>query len=141
MSAAYKYSTKNPVMCPLSTLSSTFSSIFTIHRYILFVVRGDNSTVINCLKILIRLARTDKETAAKIFRDTELLPNCVSEFLPNAENISTKMQFYQRPQFIFLKLLRVIAAYELPVWELDIEGALKSYVYMKSNMSVGLRIR
>lgn len=99
-------------------------------------MRTDNSTVISCLKILIRLARTDKETAEKIFRNSELLHNCVREFLPNAEKISTNMQFYERPQFLFLKLLRVIAAYELPIWELDIEGALKSYIYTNSDMSV-----
>lgn len=112
-----------------------------IRRYILFVVRPDNSTVINCLKILIRLARTDKKTAEKIFRYSELLPDCVREFLPCVEPIATKMQFYQRPQFTLLKLLRVIAAYELPVWELNIEGALTRYIYMKSDLSVSRFIR
>ncbi len=111
------------------------------HRYVLFVVRSDNSTVINCLKILIRLARTDKETAMKIYRNRELMQNCVREFLPHAERISTKMQFYQRPQFIFIKLLRVIAAYELPIWELNVEEAVKSYIYMKGDMSVSVFIQ
>lgn len=101
-------------------------------------MRPDNSTVINCLKILIRLARTDKVTAEKIFRDTDLLHNCVREFLPHGEKMSTKREFYQRPQFTFLKLLRIIAAYELPIWELDIEEVLKSYVYTKSDMSVSI---
>lgn len=96
--------------------------------------------MINCLKILIRLARTDKEIAEKIFRNSELMRNCVREFLPMAEKIASKMQFYQRPQFLFLKLLRIIAAYELPIWELDdVDGALKSYIYMKSDLSVSRR--
>lgn len=46
------------------------------------------------------------------------------------------MQFYQRPQFVFLKLLRVIAAYELPIWELDVERSVKSYIHMKGDLSV-----
>lgn len=64
------------------------------------------------------------------------MQNCIREFLPNAEKMSSKMQFYQRPQFLFLKLLRVIAAYELPIWELDVVAAVKSYIYMKSDLSV-----
>lgn len=110
--------------------------ILPLYRYILLVVRTDNSTLINCLKILIRLARTNKEAAEKIFQDSELLHGCIQEFLPHAEKSSTKMKFYRRPQYMFLKLLRVIAAYELPIWELDIEEALKSYIYTKSDMSV-----
>ncbi|KAG4070611.1 hypothetical protein HA402_013531 [Bradysia odoriphaga] len=105
-------------------------------QYVLFVVRNDNSTVVSCFKILIRLARTDRAVAEKIFRNRELLDNCVREFLPNAERTTNKMQFYQRPQFLFLKLLRVIAAHELPVWELDVEDALKSYIFMKGDMSM-----
>lgn len=46
------------------------------------------------------------------------------------------MEFYQRPQFLVLKLLRVIAAYELPVWELNVEDALRSYIYVNGDMSV-----
>lgn len=104
------------------------------------MARPDNSTVINCLKIFIRLARTNKETAEKILRNTELLHNCVQEFLPNAEKMSTKMEFYKRPQFLFVKLLRIIAAYELPIWELDIEDVLKSYIYTNSDMSVSIQL-
>ncbi|KAJ6635703.1 RNA polymerase II-associated protein 1 [Pseudolycoriella hygida] len=105
-------------------------------NYVMFAVRSDNSTVISCFKILIRLARTDKKTAEQLFHRSGLLENCVREFLPHAGSKLPTTHFYQRPQFLFLKLLRIIAAYELPVWQLNIEEVLKSYIHMKSDLSI-----
>lgn len=107
-------------------------------------VRPDNSTVTNCLKILIRIARTDKESTDMILNQTNLLENVCGLFLPNIKDVSTELstKFYHRPQYLLLKLLRIMASNSLKVCQqletFGIDDILKSYIFLSGKISIDL---
>ncbi|XP_018801477.1 PREDICTED: RNA polymerase II-associated protein 1 [Bactrocera latifrons] len=86
--------------------------------FILSAVKPENSTVTSCLKLLIRLARTNKEIAGKIVANNELIQCLFAHFLPDLThteaNLSTA-QFYYQPQFLCLKLVRILITQNLGI--------------------------
>lgn len=122
-------------------LNCLFAFLFS--SYILFTLRPDNSTVLSCLKLLIRLARSGEAVAETLFTD-DLLRNVFTTFLPHlgsaASSSSTVGRFYGRPQYQAVKLVRLVAAYgrewcdrmlQWGLWEV-----LKSYVFVRYDIKV-----
>ncbi|XP_075159496.1 RNA polymerase II-associated protein 1 [Haematobia irritans] len=86
--------------------------------FILNTVRPDNSTVSSCLKILIRLARSGKDAAMQIITNDELMKCLFENFLPGLEKVDTATQtppFYKYPQYLCLKLMRVLSSCNLSI--------------------------
>ncbi|KAL9929060.1 RNA polymerase II-associated protein 1 [Glossina fuscipes fuscipes] len=86
-------------------------------RYILTTVKPDNSCVISCFKMLIRLARSGEEIAMKIANDVDLMKYLFQNFLPKLEVVvSTEKQsslLYGCPQYLCLKLFRIMISTKL----------------------------
>lgn len=98
--------------------------------------------MISCLKILIRLTRTNKGIARMICQHP-LLSNCIRSFLPLLDSPPTvATQFYGQPQYLALKLMRVLAAYGDDMWkELDANGAgalVRAYVFCRRDLSIDM---
>ncbi|XP_037939510.1 uncharacterized protein LOC119672520 [Teleopsis dalmanni] len=86
--------------------------------FILQKQRPENSAVISCLKLLIRLARTDNEIAIRIVNNDNLLRCLFDNFLPSLENVDTMTRtptYYNYPQHLVLKLIRVLISQSLPI--------------------------
>ncbi|XP_067646737.1 RNA polymerase II-associated protein 1 [Eurosta solidaginis] len=86
--------------------------------FILNDIQPENSTVSSCLKILIRIARTSTEFAGKIVSNNTLIHCLFEYFLPDLLNCATNLdvsKFYYCPQFLCLKLLRVLISQNLGI--------------------------
>ncbi|XP_073843572.1 RNA polymerase II-associated protein 1 [Musca autumnalis] len=86
--------------------------------FILNVVRPDNATVSSCLKLLIRLARSGKEVALQIVNNDDLMHCLFENFLPGLEKVDTCLQtppFYNYPQYLCLKLMRILISCYLSI--------------------------
>ncbi|XP_053953589.1 RNA polymerase II-associated protein 1 isoform X1 [Anastrepha ludens] len=86
--------------------------------FILHAVKPENSTVSSCLQILIRLARTSKDIAGKIVSNQDLMHSLFEYFLPDLGRLEANVdesQLYYRPQFLCLKLLRVLITQNLGI--------------------------
>ncbi|XP_050335533.1 RNA polymerase II-associated protein 1 [Bactrocera neohumeralis] len=86
--------------------------------FILSAVKPENSTVTSCLKLLIRLARTNKEIAGKIVANNELMQCLFPHFLPDLAHLEANLstpQFYYQPQFLCLKLVRILITQNLGI--------------------------
>ncbi|XP_023294123.2 RNA polymerase II-associated protein 1 [Lucilia cuprina] len=86
--------------------------------FILNCVKPDNSTVSSCLKILIRLARSGKEVALQIVNNDGLIHCLFENFLPGLEKVDTTLEtppFYIYPQYLCLKLLRILVSCNLGI--------------------------
>lgn len=73
----------------------------------------------------------------------DLVPNCIRTFLPPLDPSPTvPTRFYGQPQYLALKLLRVLAGYGDDVWKvLDGHGAgalVRAYVFCKRDLSIDL---
>ncbi|EDW18015.1 RNA polymerase II-associated protein 1 [Drosophila mojavensis] len=85
-------------------------------RFIFNSVRPENSTVESCLKILIRIARTNLPTARQVAQEKDMLNVILDNFLPNAPATgTTESSFYGYPQYLCLKLLRVLICQHLDI--------------------------
>lgn len=128
----------------ISDLSALKSSYIYLHvfgcSYILSTVRPDNSTVINCLKLLIRVARAEEQSIETILSQPDLLERLCTEFLPIMTEMNESTKFYGRPQFLLLKLLRIIASngtsccqrlQNMGIWDV-----LKSYIFVNGKITV-----
>lgn len=117
--------------------------LFCLCSYILLTVRPDNSTVMNCLKLLIRIARTDKHSMDAILNQPDLLENLYHNFLPIMRESNGSTKFYCRPQFLLLKLLRIIASngtvYCQRLQNMGIWAVLKSYIFVNGKITVCLQ--
>ncbi|XP_036338126.1 RNA polymerase II-associated protein 1 [Rhagoletis pomonella] len=109
--------------------------------FILHVVKPENSTVSSCLKILIRLARTNTEIAGKIVSNQDLMHCLFQNFLPDFRRFEANMdapQFYDCPQFLCLKLFRVLIAQNLGIavrlMNMKLSEVLKSYLSYRGDM-------
>ncbi|XP_061386272.1 RNA polymerase II-associated protein 1 [Musca vetustissima] len=86
--------------------------------FILNVVKPENGTVSSCLKLLIRLARSGKEVALQIVNNDDLMHCLFDNFLPGLEKVDTCLQtppFYNYPQYLCLKLMRILISCNLSI--------------------------
>lgn len=97
--------------------------------------------MLGCFKLLIRLARNDKAVAETILRH-QILDDILTMFLPPIDGISHITKFYAQPQYLALKLVRIIAAYGSDccqiLLKLGVSDILKNYIFVRSDISVSL---
>ncbi|KAM7358732.1 RNA polymerase II-associated protein 1 [Cochliomyia hominivorax] len=109
--------------------------------FILNTVKPDNSTVSSCLKMLIRLARSGKDVAMQIINNDDLM-NCLFEnFLPGLEKVDTTLEippFYGYPQYLCLKLLRVLIScnlsFAIKLINLKLIDILENYLFNREDI-------
>uniref|UniRef100_A0A182K9H0 RNA polymerase II-associated protein 1 N-terminal domain-containing protein n=1 Tax=Anopheles christyi TaxID=43041 RepID=A0A182K9H0_9DIPT len=82
-------------------------------RYILFAMKPEGATVINCTKILIRLARSSEAMALKIATNEALFGGLVKNYLTSIDSNDREHQ----PQHVVLKLIRVLCGYRRNFYE------------------------
>lgn len=110
--------------------------------YILGTVKPEALTVHYCLKILIRIARTNFESATKILENDLLMESLFKYFLPGLTSVDTigTGSYYNYPQFFVLKLFRVMMSSHLSVClklqSMGILDRLKEYLFSKDDISV-----
>lgn len=118
-------------------------SNFLPYSYVLFTVKPDNSTVLSCFKLLIRLARNDK-TVAETILEHPIMKDILATFLPPIDGISHATKFYAQPQHLALKLIRIIAAYSSQFCQLllniGVSDILKNYIFVRTDLSVSFHI-
>ncbi|CAD7002728.1 unnamed protein product [Ceratitis capitata] len=109
--------------------------------FILNTVKPENSSVTSCLKILIRLARTNTDIAGKIVANTDLMHCVFKYFLPDLSHIETNLatpQFYYYPQFLCLKLLRILISQNLGIavrlMNLQLKQSLINYLSYRADI-------
>ncbi|XP_062136681.1 RNA polymerase II-associated protein 1 [Drosophila sulfurigaster albostrigata] len=84
--------------------------------FILRSVKPENSTVESCLKVLIRIARTNVQTAKQVVEEHDLINVILTNFLPQITPASaTSTLFYGQPQYLALKLIRVLICQHLDI--------------------------
>lgn len=98
-------------------------------------VKPENKTIVNCLKILIRMARTNKTIAGKIF-ENDLMQNIFTNLLFKFTDTVTT----NHPYHFALKLVRIVASYGssmcTKLQALGINEILKSYMFIRSDITV-----
>lgn len=112
---------------------------FPLISYILFTIRPPNSTIGNCLKLLIRLARSGLAVAQTLL-DNDLLANVITVFLAKAD----ERNFYARPQHLAMKLVRIVASYGRQwctrLGQMGAVDALKKYIFVQNEVTVSCGI-
>lgn len=97
-------------------------------------MKPDNSTVESCLKLLIRIARTNFKVARQLANDNYLLEVLFTHFLPLSMGNN---QFYGQPQTLFLKLIRVLICQHLDIAKGISKGVLnvrlQQYLFLQDN--------
>lgn len=103
--------------------------------YILTVTAIDDVTLVSCIKILIRIARSKRNFAMKILEKKNLIDNLIQKHL-------TKIDEHKEPHFIVVKLFRVISSYDrtfaAELSRLGLIDRLKSYAQTIGNMNVNV---
>ncbi|XP_058822608.1 uncharacterized protein LOC131684081 isoform X1 [Topomyia yanbarensis] len=107
-------------------------------RYILFSMRSEGTTAISCMKLLIRLARTNNAMAVKIASNEQLIGGLVKKYLGSIEG-----QGKHEPHHLVIKLFRVLcsngdAFYEQYLNRHHVISLLKRYVFTRSDINVQL---
>lgn len=109
------------------------------NSYILFTICPENSTVVHCLKLLIRLARSGQSVAGLIF-DNDLLADIIKTFLIEADERNAN--YYAKPQHLAMKLVRIVASYQrewcVRFYGLGVSDLLKQYIFVRNNVTVCL---
>lgn len=108
-------------------------------RYILFSMRPEGTTVINCTKLLIRLARTNESMAVKIASNELLMGGLISGYLSSAVEPVEGKQL--PPQHVVIKLLRVLCSYGGDMYErylarYHVTSLLKRHVFNRRDINV-----
>ncbi|XP_055910771.1 RNA polymerase II-associated protein 1 [Eupeodes corollae] len=113
--------------------------------FILSSVKPDNSTVVSCLKILIRIARTNKNSAMHIFNSEDLITCMFTNFLPGLQSVDTTQltpPFYKYPQYLVLKLCRILISqslsFALKLISLKIVDRLQNYLFNQEDIKQNL---
>lgn len=112
-------------------------------NYILSVVKPNNITIENCLKILIRLARTNQYTCKLILQNHQLMHTICNNFLQYQITLEKQSKFHNHPQSLALKLLRIIASdgdqlsTEL-IEKYKCYDIIKVFISMKINLNIEL---
>uniref|UniRef100_A0A182WSC2 RNA polymerase II-associated protein 1 N-terminal domain-containing protein n=1 Tax=Anopheles quadriannulatus TaxID=34691 RepID=A0A182WSC2_ANOQN len=106
-------------------------------RYILFAMKPEGATVINCTKILIRLARTSEQMALKIATNEALIGGLVKNYLTSIESPEREHQ----PQHVVLKLVRVLCGYGAHFYDLylnrfHVVQLAKRYVFSRKDIDM-----
>lgn len=106
-------------------------------RYILFTIRPEEATVTACLKLLIRVARTNKEAAMKVLLIDGLVTELIQSYFTSIEDsFSRNMQ----PNYLAMKLLRVLAESDITavirLQEIGVLEIAKSYVFSRRDIDV-----
>ncbi|XP_046867781.1 RNA polymerase II-associated protein 1 [Drosophila willistoni] len=84
--------------------------------FILTSVRPENSTVDSCLKLLIRIARTSSKVARQLANESRLFEVLLTNFMPPLRaSVPNSGIYYGHPQFLCLKLLRVLIGTHLDI--------------------------
>uniref|UniRef100_A0A1Q3FUP8 Putative rna polymerase ii-associated protein 1 n=1 Tax=Culex tarsalis TaxID=7177 RepID=A0A1Q3FUP8_CULTA len=109
-------------------------------RYVLFSMRPEGTTAVSCVKLLIRLARTNTEIATKIAANEQLMGGLVRVYLGKGFE---EVQGKHEPQHVVVKLLRVLCAYGGGMYERHLEryhvvSLLKRYVFTRRDINVKL---
>lgn len=101
--------------------------------YIITTLNPNPVTVYSCLKILIRLARSGRDVAMKILDEVNMMKKIVEDFRSAVEGTG-------EPQFIVLKLMRVLMAYDIgtckKVKELGVIEVVKKIIATREDMKV-----
>lgn len=109
------------------------SNILERISYILTVTKPNDIAVSSCAKILVRLARTSRDFALKILNKKNLIEQIIANFLP-------KIEGQREPQFIVLKLCRVLASYDrtfcFNLNNRKVLDIVKDYVSTKTDVNV-----
>uniref|UniRef100_A0A182YAE1 RNA polymerase II-associated protein 1 C-terminal domain-containing protein n=1 Tax=Anopheles stephensi TaxID=30069 RepID=A0A182YAE1_ANOST len=106
-------------------------------RYILFAMKPEGATVINCTKILIRLARTGEPLALKIATNEALIGGLVKNYLTSIERNEREHQ----PQHVVLKLVRILCGYGRGFYQqhlgrFHVVNLAKRYVFSRKDIDV-----
>ncbi|KAH8246287.1 hypothetical protein KR038_011156 [Drosophila bunnanda] len=111
-------------------------------RFIVDSVKPDNSTVESCLKLLIRIARTNLKVARQLADESYLFEVLFSHFLPPSLGSN---QFYGQPQTLFLKLIRVLTCQHLDIAKILSKGVLiarlQQYLFLQDNKGPMVRVQ
>ncbi|XP_030572712.1 RNA polymerase II-associated protein 1 isoform X1 [Drosophila novamexicana] len=110
--------------------------------FILSSVRPENSTVESCLKLLIRIARTNLEVARQLVQEKQLMNVILLNFMPkitqSAATSTAQPSIYGHPQYLCLKLLRVLICQHLDIAKQLADGTLiqrlKDFLYYRDNI-------
>lgn len=107
-------------------------------RYVLFSMRPEGTTAVSCVKLLIRLARTNAAIAGKIASNEQLMGGLVRVYLGKGLD---EAQGKHEPQHVVVKLLRVLCAYGGGIYERHLErhhvvSLLKRYVFSRRDINV-----
>uniref|UniRef100_A0A182SD51 RNA polymerase II-associated protein 1 N-terminal domain-containing protein n=1 Tax=Anopheles maculatus TaxID=74869 RepID=A0A182SD51_9DIPT len=108
-------------------------------RYILFVMKPEGATVINCTKILIRMARTSESMALKIATNEALIGGLVKNYLTSIESNDREHQ----PQHVVLKLVRIVCGYRHDMYQqhlnrFHVANLVKRYVFSRKDIDVNM---
>ncbi|XP_049285596.1 RNA polymerase II-associated protein 1 isoform X1 [Anopheles funestus] len=108
-------------------------------RYILFAMKPEGATVINCTKILIRLARTSEQMALKIATNEALIGGLVKNYLTSIESSDLEHQ----PQHVVLKLVRILCGYRNDFYDQHLDlyhvtSLVKRYVFSRKDIDVNM---
>ncbi|KAL9698247.1 hypothetical protein quinque_001688 [Culex quinquefasciatus] len=109
-------------------------------RYVLFSMRPEGTTAVSCVKLLIRLARTNAAIAGKIASNEQLMGGLVRVYLGKGLD---EAQGKHEPQHVVVKLLRVLCAYGGGIYERHLErhhvvSLLKRYVFSRRDINAKL---
>lgn len=103
--------------------------------FIFTSMQPNDVTILSCVKILIRLARTSRESAMKILNQPNLIRQMIMEFLPSIEG-------HHEPHFIVLKLFRILSAYDktfcIALNNLRVLEIVKNFIATRKDMNVNV---
>ncbi|XP_050072117.1 RNA polymerase II-associated protein 1 [Anopheles maculipalpis] len=108
-------------------------------RYILFAMKPEGATVINCTKVLIRLARNSEPMALKIATNEALIGGLVKNYLTSIECSDREHQ----PQHVVLKLMRILCGYRHDFYQqylnrFHVVNLVKRYVFSRKDIDVNM---
>uniref|UniRef100_A0A182QYA5 RNA polymerase II-associated protein 1 C-terminal domain-containing protein n=1 Tax=Anopheles farauti TaxID=69004 RepID=A0A182QYA5_9DIPT len=107
-------------------------------RYILFAMKPEGATVINCTKILIRLARTSEQIALKIATNEALIGGLVKHYLGSIESTERGDHL---PQHLVVKLIRILSGYRKKFYNQLLHrfhavSLVKRYIFSRKDIDV-----
>uniref|UniRef100_A0AAG5CPH3 RNA polymerase II-associated protein 1 C-terminal domain-containing protein n=1 Tax=Anopheles atroparvus TaxID=41427 RepID=A0AAG5CPH3_ANOAO len=105
-------------------------------RYILFAMKPEGAAVINCAKILIRLARTSEPIALKIATNEPLVGGLVRGYLTSIDSSGD-----HQPQHVVLKLVRLLCAYRHTFYaqhiqRFHVDSLVKRYIFSRKDIDI-----
>ncbi|XP_058056208.1 uncharacterized protein LOC131207605 [Anopheles bellator] len=104
-------------------------------RYILFTMQPEGATVINCVKLLIRVARTSEVLALKVASNEPLIGGLVKHYLTSLDGSD------HQPQAVILKLVRVLCSYRGNLYErylhrFHVVNLVKRYIFSRKDIDI-----